>query len=241
MNTALANSATYREEIQKNGFSIVENAISAEHVEQLRAAIDAIPDGEEVRRKANVYGIRNLLDVSPACHKLAASDALRAWVTPILGEDCFAVRGTFFDKVPGANWNLRWHQDSVIAVQRRIETNGFHAWLVKAGVTQVRPPVEILQNMLAIRVHLDNCHTDNGALRILSGSHHRRWERDDLAQAKLQFETVTCEVPFGGVLAMRPLALHASSASESPAHRRVIHIEYATGNLPNGLDWHARI
>ena len=231
----------YREEIQQNGYSIVENVISPARVEQLRAAIDEIPAGEEVRRKANVYGIRNLLEVSSACRELAASSTLRAFVTPVLGERCFSVRGTFFDKVPGANWNLRWHQDSVIAVQQRIETSGFHAWSVKAGVTQVRPPVEVLQNMLAIRVHLDDCHADNGALRILSGSHHRRWERDDLDQAKTQFETVTCEVPLGGVLAMRPLALHASSASESPAHRRVIHIEYAIGELPNGLDWYTRI
>jgi len=37
---------------------------------------------------------------------------------------------------------------------------------------------------------------------------------------------------------MRPLLLHASSASQSPRHRRVIHLEYAAEPLPGGLQWH---
>ena len=36
---------------------------------------------------------------------------------------------------------------------------------------------------------------------------------------------------------MRPLLLHASSASQSPRHRRVIHLEYAADPLPGGLVW----
>jgi hypothetical protein len=31
--------------------------------------------------------------------------------------------------------------------------------------------------------------------------------------------------------------LHSSSASSSPDHRRVLHIEYAAGDLPSGLRW----
>jgi len=231
----------YCEEIATRGFAIVEQAISSEQVIELRAAIAAIPAGEDVRRRTNVYGIRNLLNLCPACRRLAASPEIRALVTPVLGEDCFAVRGTFFDKVPGANWNLRWHQDSVISVKAETDALGFHAWSKKAGVTQVRPPVEVLKNMLAIRIHLDDCLELNGALRILLGSHLQRWGRDELEIAKSKHEVVTCEVPVRGVLAMRPLALHGSSSSDSPNHRRVIHIEYATGELPGELDWHTRI
>lgn len=231
----------YQEQIARDGFGIVRKVISTELVEVLRAAIDVIPTGEEVRRRKNVYGVRNLLEMSPACRELAASSEIRSLVTPVLGDKCFAVRSTFFDKVPGANWNLRWHQDSVISVKERIETPGFYAWAIKVGVQQVRPPVEVLTNMLAIRVHLDDCHCSNGALRILKGSHTRRWPREEMALAKTQHEMVTCEVPVGGVLAMRPLALHASSASELPLHRRVIHLEFACQDLPGGLEWKNRI
>ena len=40
---------------------------------------------------------------------------------------------------------------------------------------------------------------------------------------------------------MRPLVLHASAAAQSPSHRRVIHIEYASEDLPNGLQWNNRV
>ena len=38
---------------------------------------------------------------------------------------------------------------------------------------------------------------------------------------------VSCPVGVGGVVAMRPLLLHASSKSTGEARRRVLHIEYA--------------
>lgn len=39
---------------------------------------------------------------------------------------------------------------------------------------------------------------------------------------------------------MRPLLLHASSPALAPAHRRVLHLEYAAAPLPPGLEWHER-
>ncbi len=36
---------------------------------------------------------------------------------------------------------------------------------------------------------------------------------------------------------MRPLLLHASSEVSVPTHRRVIHLEYATCPLADGLEW----
>jgi hypothetical protein len=38
---------------------------------------------------------------------------------------------------------------------------------------------------------------------------------------------VDCVTPSGGVVAMRPLTVHASSKSTSDQPRRVLHIEYA--------------
>jgi hypothetical protein len=43
-------------------------------------------------------------------------------------------------------------------------------------------------------------------------------------------------MPRSGVLAMRPLIVHASSKSQSEAPRRVLHIEYANSmNVADGL------
>ena len=240
-NQVVQDESTYRQQIDRQGFGIIEGVVSANEVERLRAAIRALPEGEEIRRRTNVYGVRNLLAVCPTTQALATSPAMRALVTPVLGEDCFAVRATFFDKLGEANWNVSYHQDSVIAVRERIETEGFTAWSEKASVWQVRPPVEVLQRMLALRIHLDDCPAENGALRILKGSHAQRWPREEIQRCKEESTEVVCEVGIGGVLAMRPLALHASSASTQSGHRRVIHIEYARGELPGNLEWNQRV
>ena len=57
------NACTYATDFNRDGFSIVNGVLSHHDVAQLRDAVAAIPDGEEVRRKRNVYGVRNLLEV----------------------------------------------------------------------------------------------------------------------------------------------------------------------------------
>jgi ectoine hydroxylase-related dioxygenase (phytanoyl-CoA dioxygenase family) len=102
----------------------------------------------------------------------------------------------------------------------------------------VQPPVEILTGMVTVRLHLDDCDETNGALEVIPGSH----AVGVLAEADLarwrQRPKVKCCVRRGGVVLMRPLVLHASASATRPGHRRVLHLEYASGPLPNGLRWH---
>ena len=225
----------------RDGYSIHENVLSLDEVDHLRDAIAAIQTGDEVRRKRNTYGVRNLLEICPAVRELARSPEVRQFVTPIIGDLAFATRSIFFDKVPGANWSLGWHQDSVISVKQRIETRGFVGWSNKAGVWQVQPPADILGEMIAIRVHLDDCLASNGALRVIPGSHKSGWLDDQIDEWKKRGPQITCDVGIGGVVAMCPLTLHASSPSKQASHRRVIHIEFANQELPGDLDWNNRV
>ncbi|MGB6832025.1 MAG: hypothetical protein WBE24_01085 [Candidatus Acidiferrum sp.] len=50
---------------------------------------------------------------------------------------------------------------------------------------------------------------------------------DALHELSIQIAAIDCTVLRGGILAMRPLVVHASSKSQSDAPRRVLHIEYA--------------
>jgi ectoine hydroxylase-related dioxygenase (phytanoyl-CoA dioxygenase family) len=231
----------YLDHIATRGFAMATDVIGPDAVESLRRAVARLNDSANVRRKGGTYGVRNLLEMAPEVRELAGSVALRALAEPVLGPGCFAVRGIFFDKIPGANWKLAWHQDSVIAVNQKIETPGFRAWSQKAGVWQTEPPAEVMSRMLALRVHLDDCHADNGPLRVIPGSHRHGWLDGQFDRWRTEVPEVVCEVPSGGVLAMRPLLLHASSPAANPSHRRVIHLEYAADELPGELDWYDRV
>jgi hypothetical protein len=60
---------------------------------------------------------------------------------------------------------------------------------------------------------------------------------DAIHEFAAQAEPTDCLVPQGGVLAMRPLLIHASSKSQSAVLRRVLHIEYSASiTVGNGLE-----
>jgi ectoine hydroxylase-related dioxygenase (phytanoyl-CoA dioxygenase family) len=227
--------------LARDGFSIVEDVVPRSMIESLKQAIEDLGEREEVRRKGGTYGVRNLFDVVPLCRELAVSTELRDVVEPVLGRPAWAIRAALFDKIPGANWKLFWHQDTAIAVREPRAVEGYGKFVKKAGVWHVQPPVAVLEGMLAVRVHLDDCGVDNGPLRVLAGSHRFGRYDDPSPETRSGLQEVVCTVCAGGVVLMRPLLLHASSAAAAPRHRRVIHIEYASQPLPGGLQWHERL
>ena len=219
-----------------DGFEIIENILAPSEVSRLLTALAQHEPSERGRG-----GIRNLLDLVHAVAHLATSPAIRNLVEPVLGPSARAVRGTLFDKTPGANWKVPWHQDLSIAVQEKVPIDGFGPWSVKAGVVHVQPPATILESMIAVRVHLDDCAEGNGPVRVVPGSHkHGRLSAEQIRTISSTSPSVSCSVRCGGVLLMRPLLLHASSPSQSPQHRRVIHIDFSAGELPAGLKWFSK-
>jgi ectoine hydroxylase-related dioxygenase (phytanoyl-CoA dioxygenase family) len=237
--------------LSRDGFEVVRQAVGPQVTARLIAALHA--DGsptpadrgggvDSVREKAGrVYAVRNLMAAVPAVAELATSPALRALVEPVLGGRAFPVRALLFDKTPGANWKVAWHQDLSIAVRTRIDVPGFGPWSVKAGVHHVQPPASVLERMLTVRLHLDDCGPDNGPLLVLPGSHVAgALSPAGVREWRARVAPVACHAPAGGAVLMRPLLLHASSAASAPGHRRVIHVEYANADLPGGLEWAER-
>jgi ectoine hydroxylase-related dioxygenase (phytanoyl-CoA dioxygenase family) len=220
------------ERVEVDGYAMVPDFLDASRVRSLTSALD-----ENVTATAGRGGRRNLLD-EPVVRELAYSDEIRRLVSPILGDDAFVVRGILFDKTEGANWKVPWHQDVTIAVKHRVEIDGFGPWSTKQGVLHVQPPDHVLQKMLSVRIHLDDCPATNGALRVIPGSHRNGKLAETAIAGVIQGRVaVTCEMRPGGALLMRPLLIHSSSASETPAHRRVVHLDYANVALPDGLSW----
>ena len=168
-------------------------------------------------------------------------DRIRPLATEILGCDAFVTRSLLFDKPAGANWSIRWHQDVTIAVRERRDAPGFGPWSVKAGIPHVRATAEVLERMIALRVHLDDCDENNGALLVVPGGHaHGCIDATRIAAFRSSSGTSALTCRRGDVIAMRPLLPHASKPATSPGHRRVIHLEFASDNLPFGLEWHDR-
>jgi ectoine hydroxylase-related dioxygenase (phytanoyl-CoA dioxygenase family) len=224
------------EQLKRDGYGIVEHVVSERDVRALLQALAPRLDAMGARG-----GVRHVLRDVQEVQRLATSPAMRTIAEAAVGPDALPVRGILFDKSPDANWKVTWHQDLTIGVRAKREVEGFGPWSDKDGAPHVQPPVGLLSEMVAVRLHLDDCTSENGPVRVIPGSHAEgRLSAAQIDAWRCRESEVECVVGAGGVLAFRSLLLHASSPALAPLHRRVVHLEYVSAawqTLPGGLEW----
>lgn len=217
-----------RAEVKQDGFAMLRGVINTAERQELLAELGPVAGA----------GRRGLLAVR-AVAAWARSPRLLALVRAHLPAESLPVRAIYFDKSSDANWLVGWHQDLTLALRTRVELPEFGPWSTKNGIPHVQPPVELLEEMLTARLHLDDADESNGALRVLPSSHcSGRLSAGRIQQLRRDQPEFLCAAAAGDILLMRPLLLHASGRSTSGRHRRVLHIEYAGFTLPPPLQWH---
>jgi ectoine hydroxylase-related dioxygenase (phytanoyl-CoA dioxygenase family) len=191
---------------------------------------------EIFNQNSRKLGIRNAVGLSSSLN-----DLVDLYILPIakhhLGSPAFLVRSTLFDKPIESNWAVPWHQDVTIEVQEQIEVEGFGPWSVKDGLISVQPPESVLENMLTLRLHVDDTDDENGALIVDPGSHRLGKLRINDIVPK---NPTVCSCEAGDILLMRPLLFHASNRSVSAKPRRVLHLDFALEPLPSPLKWRSK-
>lgn len=234
------NTAALPGSIQKlihKGFCILHHVYRKKEVSQVKELIHRYARSKG--QAADTYAIRNLLHEVPALKALVLNANLLR-ILKAIDPNLFVTKAVFFDKTPESNWYVTWHQDVVINVAERIETEGFTGWTKKSGVYGVVPPDAYHKSSVTVRIHLDDADESNGALKIVPGSHMKRLADDEIRLITGNSISHTCEVEACGIQIMKPLLLHASSKATSQRHRRVIHLEFNSMELPNGLAWAER-
>jgi len=148
------------------------------------------------------------------------------------------VRIVSFDKSREQNWALPWHQDRVIALAEKHDVEGYAKWGRKAGVWHCEPPVSLLEQMMFIRIHLDDADEENGCLEIAPCTHQKGVipETETRALAE-KTSIVQCKASRGDILLVKALVLHRSSLARKRAPRRAIRIDYSRADLPAELQW----
>jgi ectoine hydroxylase-related dioxygenase (phytanoyl-CoA dioxygenase family) len=222
---------SWQKSLEELGFAVIPEAQARDDVDGL---IEEISEAGLVRSRAGVRHAMRLASVAT----LARNPKLLAMAREALEGEAFPFRATLFDKSPTSNWLVVWHQDTALPLRERRETPGWGPWSVKDGVNYAHAPAGALSQVLALRIHLDDSTADNGPLRVLPGTHTLGVLTDEaIHELSTQVSAVDCLIPQGGVLAMRPLIVHASSKSQTANPRRVLHIEYAASPVTtDGLE-----
>ncbi|HEY8917476.1 MAG TPA: phytanoyl-CoA dioxygenase family protein [Chitinophaga sp.] len=231
----------YEDQLAGAGYTIIPDVFAAHEIDAISEVINtADTTSSTFRKTADLFAIRQCLKEIPALQPLIFTNSLHEIIQQLLGDDYFVVKSIYFDKPPQSNWWVAWHQDLTISVDQKISLPGFSSWTIKQQQFAVQPPLEILEHIYTIRIHLDDTDATNGALKVIPGSHRKGIYRPETIDWKNEKE-VMCNVPKGGVMLMRPLLLHASDRATSNANRRVMHIEFCNRTLPAGLQWNEYI
>ena len=214
---------------EARGFAVVPEVLAES---ECRSALDAVLEEGRAESRSRAWL------TYPWCQRLALSVRQHAALAGIVAPGAVAVQCTLFEKSPENNWLVSLHQDLSIPVRERVADSELTGWSTKEGALFVQPPVGVLESLVALRVHLDDCGHEGGALRLVPGSHRfGRLEVGRAAALRDEHGEVTAVVKRGGVLAMRPLLLHASSKALTPSFRRVLHFVFGPPALPHGLRW----
>lgn len=208
-----------RDEAMASGFCVAPRVLTERECEELYAQLSSA----QGRSRA---GIRHLMGIA-AVKSLANDPRLIEFAKLYMSGSPIPFRATLFEKSARANWLVAWHQDTALPLASKFVSSEWGPWSTKAGVKYARAPAWALERVVALRVHLDASTNSNGPLRVIAGSHKLGVLPDDevLRQARTE-RSVECLCRKGGIVAMRPLIIHASSKCATDSPRRVLHIEY---------------
>jgi len=236
----MALSTAEREEIAAaiahDGWGVTPPVVPQLAVDRLAAELSLVAADLPSRR-----GERDVFDRSPAVRALATSPEVRSVAEAVLGPHCFAVRALLFDRTSAAAPALGWQQRTTVAVQRRAHVAGWGPWTEQQGVPHVQPPDDLLERMLAVRMHLDDTGPAAAPVRVLAGSHRvGRLSAAAIESWRGAASAVECVAERGALVAFRPFLLHALSPGGA-SHPRVLHLDFAAEPLPAPLEWHASV
>lgn len=218
--------------LNDSGFELARNFLSSE------MAISIINETDSELLRSKGAGIRNVEKKFKSVSELAFSAYIHAQAEKYLPGRATLVRAILFDKSPENNWLVTWHQDKTVAVSSKFEAEGWGPWSLKDGVHHVQPPVEVLEDMVTFRIHLDESNLQNGCLKLIPGSHSMGiLSQEQIHDVAKTSTGIPIKAPVLSALVMRPHILHASSRGTEPSRRRILHLEYSSYKLVCGVQW----
>lgn len=231
------NYAKNKIELEKNGYSVLADLYSENEINQISTCIEnSEQDGNSFLKTKDLFAIRQLIKNVPNLTDLLFNEKLTELISDLSESEYFLTKAIYFDKPKESNWFVAYHQDLSISVDKKIDLKNYVNWTFKKGQFGVQPPIEILQDTITIRIHLDKTDKNNGALKVIPKSHLKGIVRAESKDWDIKSEIV-CEVKKGGVMLMKPLTLHASNRTTNGKKRRVIHLEFNKHKLSEPITW----
>jgi len=192
-------------EVQRNGYTLLPNLINPEDLDRLTKAFDRIIR-EEAARKTDPEAHTNTHQVSyaligkdPAFRQMAFHPTLLSLMMELLGPDFILSAFNGLDMRPKGKGQLL-HMD---------QEDSTGALIISVNIVHM----------------LDDFTEENGATRLVPGSHLQPWKRRGHDNGQ-EPRAVQITAPSGSVLAYSGGILHAGTTNRTALPRRAIHLFY---------------
>ena len=201
----------------RDGFAILPRIVAASSCDALIEDLEALPlIGAGSRALLSFEGIGSL------GRSLASHPSIAALLAP----GAQALQCTLFAKSDTSTWSVTPHQDLSIPVRERHDAIGWSGWSRKEGVWFAQPPVEVLEQFVAVRLQLDDNAAETGPLEVVPGTHRMGRLSSEAIRDAAASRKLPCVVERGGVVVLRPLLIHSSAKGRTAGSRRVLHFLY---------------
>jgi len=205
-----------KRQLDRLGYTVLENFIPADLLRELRQTLDAVYESEgenagaEFRKEQDTRRLANLVDKGEVFRRIIAMPQVLEFVAHVIPGE-FKL-GSLNARAPNpqSDWVQPLHCDAGAIA----DDNGF--WVC---------------NVIWL---LDDFTTENGATRIVPGSHHwRMLPQDVLADAMAPHpDEVLLTAPAGSVAVVNTHAWHGGTANRSGGPRRCLHAFYTRWDKP---------
>lgn len=210
LTTSLQLSPDQKQAFVWEGYLRLPQLIPAHTLEKLRGAADRLceqaknlPEVVVIQNERNedcIIGIEKMATLSePVFRELLGSPLLLSLAKTICGDDFFPVQDFMVIKTPDDGNSIHWHQDIL-----------------------TRP----LSKAVMIGFYLDPSDDQNGALRVIPGSHRSGLPICELE--KMPYTSIDMEA--GGVLLHDLMLAHSSGSLTTQQQRRVVYFEFMSAN-----------
>ncbi len=190
----------YSNEINSEGFAIIDNVYDENEIKKLISIIENVTENKTdkttFRKSEDLFAIRQFHKEIPQALDSIFNQNLKDIIKSNFGENYFITKSIYFDKPEKSNWFVAYHQDLTISVDKKIDVESFENWTTKQDQFAVQPPKDILEKNFTIRIHIDKTTKDNGALKVINNSHSKGIYRVENMDFKNEKETI-CEVEKG--------------------------------------------
>ncbi|HUS05228.1 MAG TPA: phytanoyl-CoA dioxygenase family protein [Bryobacteraceae bacterium] len=203
-------------QLEEAGYIILENFMSPGLLSALRTRVDELFEqegedaGAEFRQEPNTRRLANLVDKGAAFQQIIVMPEILAAVTEVLGPDFKLSSLNARSANPHSNSGQPLHADMGLIADEKGYSVCNTVWI------------------------LDDFTPENGALRVIPGSHRLgKLPQDVLADlAAPHPEEVLITGRAGTVVVMNAHAWHGGTANRTAAHRRALHAFYCRADKP---------